>query len=212
MKTRLIILAALIYSIASFSTTALAQSVDTPFQVKILASTSQVDSVISVTNGGARGAGTTPGNTAGVTGAICANFYAYSSVDGSLISCCSCPVAPNASRILKVNVDLISPPASSTIPTRTVVKLLASAPVGGSCNGSSTVVGSGAAALSTGLVATGTSVLTPFQVQPQITISQQSESPFLPTTLSAAELVKMTSQCTAYPGGGANKVCASCPN
>lgn len=210
MKLGQIIPVAVIWSfVFSVPTIARAQAVDTPYQVKILATTSQVDSVVSVTNTGARGAGTTPGNTANVIGATCANFYAYSPVDGSLISCCSCPVAPNATRNLNVNVDLIAPPTSSTVQTRTVVKMLASVPVAGSCRGSSTNFGM---TLTQGLVASGSSVLPPFQVQPQLTVGQQSESPFSPSTLSAGELNKILTQCNSYAGGGTDKVCASCPN
>jgi hypothetical protein len=192
----------------SVSTAAHAQTLDGPFQIKILASSSQVDSVISVVNDGARGAATTPGNTAAVTGAICANFYAYSSVDGSLISCCSCPVGPNAARILNVNTDLIPAPASSKLPTRTVVKLLATVPVGGSCVNSSAAVAT--ATFTPGLVAWGTSALPLLQVNPQVSINQQSESSFLPVTLSAGELSKLGSQCTFYNGGGTTRVCPSC--
>lgn len=209
MKLSRLFLVALISSIAfGISAKAHAQAVDTPYQVKILASSSQVDAVISVVNDGARGASNTPGNTAAVTGAICANFFAYSSTDGSLISCCSCPVGPNAARILSVNTDFIPVPTASKIPTRTVVKLIATVPAGGSCNNSAGTVTSGT--LTIGLLAWGTSALPLLQVNPQLSIHQQSESSFSPATLSAGEFAKLGNQCAFYNGNGPDRVCPSC--
>jgi len=126
--------------VASFalSVVAFAQpnvTVDTPFQVRYASNLNVGDSVINITNSGARGAGLAAGTSAATTGAICVNVYAFSP-DEQMISCCSCPVTPNGLVSLSARQDLISNTLTPAVPTSIVVKLLASVPQGGSCSSS----------------------------------------------------------------------------
>ena len=128
-------------------------TVDSPFQVRYASNLGVGDSVINITNSGARGAGLNAGTTASTTGALCVNVYAFSP-DEQMISCCSCPVTPNGLVSLSAQKDLISNTLTPAVPTAIVVKLIASVPVGGSCAGSAANPG----ALSSGMLAWGTTV------------------------------------------------------
>src|SRR5262249_29201805 len=105
-----------------------------PLQVSYFANLNIGDSVINITNTGARGAGTESGTSAAVTGAICVNVYTLTP-DEQLYSCCSCPVTPNGLRSLSLKNDIVTgfglTPGN---PTAVVVKLVATTPVSGSCN------------------------------------------------------------------------------
>src|ERR1700682_5886990 len=72
---------------------------DSPYQVKYASNLTKGDSVINITNTGARGAGLGSGTSASVTGAICVNVYVYDSTE-EIVSCCSCPVTPNGLGLL----------------------------------------------------------------------------------------------------------------
>src|SRR5438270_12281235 len=97
MHLRNLVLATLAVSgLALAQSTTLAPSVgpvslDAPFQVNYASNLNLGDSVINITNTGAAGAGLAAGS---MTGALCANVYAFSP-DEQLISCCSCPVTAN---------------------------------------------------------------------------------------------------------------------
>ncbi|MBX7138854.1 MAG: hypothetical protein K1X83_12835 [Oligoflexia bacterium] len=190
MKSLLVCLAFLIVpSIALAQGTVV---VDAPFQIGIGTSTKTQDTLITVTNTGVRGASTTPGNTADITGAICANFYAFSAVDGSFVSCCTCPVAPNAARVITVNRDLAPNANKSPTTVRTLVKLIGTLPVAGVCEGGATA----ASTLTSGLVAWRSNVITTSSTTDMS--SYQTESPFVPAVLSAGELNKMLVGCENY--------------
>ena len=111
-------------------------TLDYVFQIKYASNLNIGDSVVNITNTGARGAALQSGTSASITGALCANVYTFSP-DEQLISCCSCPVTPNGLVSLSVKNDLTSNTLTPATPTSVVIKLLFSAPIGGSCATSS---------------------------------------------------------------------------
>src|SRR5438477_9439217 len=151
----------LIFAALACSTVALAQisptnvTVDTPFQVRYASNlnVTGADSVVNITNSGARGAALASGTSASTTGALCVNAYAFSP-DEQLISCCSCPVTPNGLVSLSAKQDLISNTLTPAVPNSIVIKLLASTPVGGSCTNSAAAPGP----LASGMLAWGTTI------------------------------------------------------
>src|SRR5450759_986137 len=132
---------------------------DTPYQVRYASNLGLVngDSVVNITNTGARGAGLGYGTTASVTGAICVNVYVYAA-DEEVVSCCSCPVTPNGLVSLSAKNDLINNPLTRGNPTSIVIKLLATVPVGGSCNNSALLAGVTLANVAPGMAAWGTTL------------------------------------------------------
>src|ERR1700749_797464 len=99
---RTVLLTTMVTAVADFS-----QTVDTPFQVRYASNLSVGDSVINISNSGAGGAALQSGTTATITGALCANVYAFTP-DEQLVSCCSCPVTPNGLVSLSAKNDLAS--------------------------------------------------------------------------------------------------------
>src|SRR5579872_7007588 len=149
---------------------------DSPFQVRYASNLNVGDSVINITNTGANGAGLASGTSATVTGSICVNVYAFAP-DEQMVSCCSCPVTPNGLRSLSVQRDLISNTLTPAVPTSVVVKLLASAPVAGSCAGSAAAPG----AIVSGMAAWGTTIHTNSSPSGGFAVT---ETAFTPATLS----------------------------
>lgn len=190
---------------AALSVAAFAQpniTVDSPFQVRYASNLNVGDSVINITNSGARGAGLPAGTSASTTGALCVNAYAFSP-DEQMIACCSCPVTPNGLVSLSARQDLISNTLTPAVPTSIVIKLLATAPVGGSCAGSAAAPG----ALSSGMLAWGTTV----HAGAAAGTTEITETQFLPATLSAGELLRLTALCTFINANGSGfGVCRSC--
>ena len=178
----------------AFATAAFAQNpiaADSPFQVRYSSNLNLVDSVINITNTGASG------------GNICVNVYTFSP-DEQEVSCCACPVTPNALHSLSVNADLISNTLTPAHPTSVVVKLLASA--GGSCNAAT--AGSGSNALVPGMAAWGTTVHVLPTTPGGLALV---ETAFTPATLSAAELARITSLCGFIQANGSGfGICSSC--
>src|SRR6516225_3170267 len=113
---------------------------DSPYQVRYASNLTAGDSVINITNTAARGAGPGFGTSASVTGAICVNVYVYDPSE-EVVSCCSCPLTPNGLISLSAQNDLISNPLTRGNPTSIVIKLLATEPVGGTCNNSALLAG-----------------------------------------------------------------------
>ena len=178
-------------------------TVDTPYQVRYVANLNLGDSVINITNSGARGAGLAAGTTAATTGAICVNVYAFSP-DEQMISCCSCPVTPNGLVSLSARRDLVNNTLTPAVPTAIVVKLLASTPVGGSCSGSAANPG----ALTSGMLAFGTTVHAGAAAGSEAAIT---ETQFLPATLSAGEFGRLSSLCTFINANGSGfGICSTC--
>ena len=201
--------------IASFalSVVAFAQpnvTVDTPYQVRYVANLNLGDSVINITNSGARGAGLAAGTSAGTTGAICVNVYAFSP-DEQMISCCSCPVTPNGLVSLSTRRDLVNNTLTPAVPTSIVVKLVASVPLNNSCSGSAANWGP----LTPGMLAWGTTVHAGAAAGSAAVIT---ETPFLPASLSFAgtgpdigEATRLQSLCTFIQANGSGfGICSSC--
>ena len=202
-------------SIATFalSVVAFAQppaTVDTQYQIRYVSNLNLGDSVINITNSGARGAGLAAGTTAGTTGAICVNVYAFSP-DEQMISCCSCPVTPNGLVSLSARRDLVNTTLTPAVPTSIVVKLLATVPVGSTCSGAAASPGE----LTPGMLAWGTTVhagALPGST-PVVT-----ETPFLPATLSLGtagldigELGRLRQLCTFINANGSGfGICSTC--
>ena len=187
-------------------------TVDTIYQVRYVANQNLGDSVINITNSGARGAGLAAGTTAATTGAICVNVYAFSP-DEQMISCCSCAVTPNGLVSLSARRDLVNNTLTPAVPTAIVVKLLASTPIVGKTT--STCVGSAATAgpadLTPGMLAWGTTVHAGAAPGSEAAIT---ETQFLPATLSmgnVSELDRLTRLCTFINANGSGfGVCSSC--
>src|SRR5260370_13600771 len=125
-----LVTAALIFSGAAYSQVSETNvTLDGPFQVRYASNLNIADSVVNITNTGARGAGLASGTNASTTGALCVNVYAFSP-DEQMVSCCSCPVTPNGLVSLSAKSDLISNTLTPAVPNSIVIKLLASVPIG----------------------------------------------------------------------------------
>ncbi|MBY0503744.1 MAG: DUF11 domain-containing protein [Bryobacteraceae bacterium] len=172
------------------------------FLVSYFPNLNVADSVINVTNPGSDGAGLAAGTTAATTGAICANVYAFSP-DEQMVSCCSCPVTPNGLVSLSVQRDLISNTLTPAVPTSIVVKLVATPPVAGSCQGSAAAL----ATFSRSITAWGTKVhagATPGTLA-------TTEVPFSWGQLSLGEADRLRQLCNFIGSNGSGfGVCRSC--
>lgn len=179
-------------------------TLDSHYQVRYASNLNVGDSVINITNSGARGAGLFAGTSAGTTGAICVNVYAFSP-DEQMISCCSCPVTPNGLVSLSAQQDLISNTLTPAVPTSIVVKLLATAPIGGTC--ASSAATATPQSFAQGMVAWGTTI---HKAPVGVTYSV-SETPFIPATLSTGELSRLTQLCNFINANGSGfGICRSC--
>lgn len=204
LKLRTLLFAAMTTTVAVYAQNPI--TADSPFQVRYASNLNAGDSVINITNTGARGAANPSGTTADRVGSICVNVYAFSA-DEQLVSCCSCPVTPNGLVSLSVRNDLISNTLTPAVPTSVVVKLVSTVPVGGTCNNSArTVAGTGGATLSNGLAAWGTTL------HPGPTGTQSvTETAFTPATLSMGEANRLGSLCGFIGDNGSGfGVCRSC--
>jgi hypothetical protein len=196
---RTVTLATMVFSVAAFS-----QTVDTPFQVRYASNLAVGDSVVNITNSGATGASLQSGTTATITGAICANVYAFTP-DEQLVSCCSCPVTPNGLVSLSAKNDLASNTLTPAVPTALVIKLLATRPVGGSCTNSAAAVTT--ATLAPGMLAWGTTI----HATPTAGTYGVTETAFSPATLSDGELSRIGNLCNFIIANGSGfGVCRSC--
>src|SRR2546423_1109303 len=158
-------------------------STDNAFQTRYAANLNIGDSVVNITNTGARGGvGNTSGISASIGGAICANVYTFSP-DEQMVSCCSCPVTPNGLVSLSARQDLISNTLTPAVPTSIVIKILATVPVGGTCTNSAAAVTG--ATLAPGLAAWGT---TRHAAPPSPVTSSVTEPRFPPPPFTASEL------------------------
>jgi hypothetical protein len=214
-QVRTLVLASMLTAVAATAQV----STDTAYQVRYASnippagSTSIPDSVINITNTGARGGVTNlSGTSASVGGSLCVNVYGFSP-DEQMVGCCSCPVTPDGLVSLSVASDIASNTLTPRRPTSLVIKLLATVPVGGTCTGSAAAVTT--ATLAPGMAAWGTTAHStaalgtgPWAI---------TETPFTPSTLSASELGHLGSVCSFIIGtsgtngqGSGFGLCASC--
>jgi hypothetical protein len=167
------------------------------YQVKYFANLTELGgggSLINMTN-----AGTVGGNDN--TDFICANVYTFDQAQ-ELISCCTCPLSPNALATLNVENDLVLPPASLTpgIPSGVTVGLVATADWGpGTCNAAAPGF------LVPGLRAWGSTVHAIGGVD------YLTETEFSQVGLGFSEYAKMTSFCGFIQQDGTGYgICGSC--
>ncbi len=190
------------------SVVALAQAQDGPFQVRYASNLPIGDSVVNITNTGAFGSTSTASiaDAPAVTnGNICVNVYTFSP-DEQLISCCACPVTPNALVSLSARNDLISNTLTPGVPTSIVIKLLAS-PGAPTCNPSAP-----GGIAQAGMAAWGTTIhALPVTPGSPATTYGETETPFTNSTLSAAELTRITTLCGFIQTNGSGfGICRSC--
>jgi len=204
MKVRTLVLAAMSISVVAFAQNPI--TADSPYQVKYASNLTIGDSVINITNTGAHGAGLGSGTSATVTGAICANVYVYAP-DEEVVSCCSCPVTPNGLVSLSAVNDLINNPLTRGTPTSIVIKLLATVPVGGSCNNSALLAGT--PTLAPGMAAWGTTLHA--NTSAAAGTYGVTETAFTPSSLSAGEFARLAYGCGVVANVGSGfGVCNSC--
>ncbi|MBY0502295.1 MAG: hypothetical protein K2X03_00190 [Bryobacteraceae bacterium] len=210
-------LIAIAFSVAAFS------QVDVPYQVRYASNLNVGDSVINITNTGARGAGLAAGTTAATTGAICVNVYAFSP-DEQMISCCSCPVTPNGLVSLSVTRDLTSNTLTPAVPTSIVVKLVATVPLAGAaanCTNSAAGLlagpGAGPGQITNGMLAWGTTVHAGPTAGSAPVITETAFSPATLTQAAGAaagdigEMARLNQLCNFINANGSGfGVCRSC--
>ncbi len=181
------------------------------YQIRHMSNLNLGDSVVNLTNSGARGAGLAAGTTASTTGAICANIYAFSP-DEQMVSCCSCPITPNGLVSLSGRSDLISNTLTPAVPTSLVIKVVATVPLANSCANSAATVS--IANLAPGLLAWGTTIKHSLSGGNPDTV----ETPFLPASLSIGgtagnigELGRLQQLCNFINATGSGfGICRSC--
>lgn len=201
MHLRTFVLASAVFSAVAFAQPNV--TVDSPFQVRYASNLNIGDSVINITNSGARGAALQSGTTTSITGSICVNVYAFSP-DEQMISCCSCPVTPNGLVSLSARNDLISNTLTPAVPTSIVVKLYASVPAAGATGCATSAASPGAP--TSGMLAWGTTIHAAPGGGNQVT-----ETAFSPASLSGGELSRLTNLCTFINATGSGfGICRSC--
>ena len=153
-------------------------ALDTPFQARIFANLRVADSIINIGNTGASG------------GNLCVNIYVFSPSERE-VACCSCFLTPNAV-ITTTARRLVSLPITPAVPNSITVKLLATSGTGGATSCNAAAPGPTAS----GLIAFG---ITTHAATVGGSITQGtyalSETPFVPATLGAAELLRITTLC-----------------
>jgi len=182
---------------------------DSPFQVRYASNLPIGDSVINATNTGASSTIAFPTQN----GNICMNVYTFSP-DEQLISCCSCLITPDGLQSLSARNDLISNTLTPGVPTSIVIKLLGSrGTTPASCNASTvTTVADAPNQLVPGLAAWGTTIhALPVTPGSPATTYGVTETAFTPSTLSAAELTRITTLCGFIQTNGSGfGICKSC--
>ncbi len=204
LRSQFILLAAFASASVVFAQPA---TTDTPYQVRYATKLDVADSVVNITNGGARGASLNSGTSAATTGAICANIFVFSPGE-DMLSCCSCPVTPNGLVSLSAKLDLIS--TVNAPPTSIVIKLLATVPVAGTCSGSASTVTT--ATLAPGMIAWGTTIHVAQQIPGAPAAYGVTETAFTPATLSAGELNKLGNLCAGLVANSTagSSICKAC--
>jgi hypothetical protein len=197
-------------------------SADVGAQVRYVTNLNIGDSYIDVTNTAVNG-NNALGPGIGTTGNLCVNVYAFDPNE-ELVSCCSCLVTPDQTVSLSVNSNINNHSTEAGL-TSLTIKLVAVNPlvvsasnpsltnctnaaagfvnvlVGGALISTPTVV------LETGIAAWGTTV----HSGPTSGIFTETETPFIPFTLSASEATSIFGRCAAIIGNLSGKgICSSC--
>ena len=162
------------------------------------------DTYIDVTNSGNYSAvedGSVPQD-------ICVNVYAFAPSE-QLISCCACPVTPNALVSLSVRNDVISNTLTPVIPSSIVIGLVASSAAGSSCNAANVAAPTGT---TTGNLATGLHAwASTLHLVPVGTGLWVNETITSPAQLGEKELNHLTWLCGFIQGNGSGYgICKSC--
>ena len=201
MNFRKSVFAAMLISVAAYAQNPI--TADSPYQTRYVSNLANADSVINLSNTGAIGAGLGSGFTANVTGAICANVYAFAA-DEEIVSCCSCPVTPNGVVGLSVQKDILANTLSGrAAPTSLAIALVATAPVAGSCANSAATLGT--------LVPGMTAWLHAEAAPAAGTCTGGTETAFTPSTLNALEFNRLTNLCAFIQAQGSTfGICNSC--
>jgi uncharacterized repeat protein (TIGR01451 family) len=181
---------------------------DGSFQVTYAANPLAGESYINIINTGANGAPPLGPGLGAATGNTCVNVYAVDPNE-ELIACCSCLLTPNQVMNLGVVYDLMVKTETGVVPPSVTVKLVntLAGPTGSaiSCTNSAGSAGSAGFPLAVGMAAYGT---TPQTVG---TVFYQVEHPFIPSTLSTAELSSLTGRCASIIGNVSGYgICLSC--
>ena len=217
MYLRLLVLAVIVLLVPAFSfaqLTGAPATLDGSFQAKIFPNLAAGDSVINIGNTGASASGVTAfGGTIG--GTICVNVYVFSP-DEQEVACCTCSVTPNGVATVSAR-QLISKTLTPAVPTAITVKLVATVPpAAGACNASSPLpplpAFPAAGALAPGLIAFGTNIHAA-PVGGTITAGTYAttETSFIPSTLSVAELTRISTLCGFILANGTGfGVCPGC--
>jgi hypothetical protein len=162
------------------------------------------DSKINITNTGESAADIKSGTDATVTGAICANVYAFAP-DEQMVSCCSCPVTPDGLVSLSARDDLVSNTLTPATPSALTVVVVPTAPLAGTCSNSATTAST--ATIAPGLVAWGTNV----HGAPAPATFAVTETVFAETAVSDPEITRMATLCNfILADGGGFGICRSC--
>jgi hypothetical protein len=190
------------------------------------------DSVIDITNtgGNANNVGPQIGQPpqTNINGSLCVNIYTFAA-DEQEVACCSCLVTPNALWSASVKTALLNSTLTPSFPNEVVIKLISTNPNVGpnnalSCNPATVPIPAGGpgaiiaddgqtpGAVARGLLAWGTtSHGIPTAVGPSFALT---ETPFLPATLTVAELTRDVQECQFIQilGSGQFGICKGCAN
>jgi len=130
--------------------------------------------------------GTHSGAAGDASGNVCAMIYVFSP-DQELDECCGCPITPDGLVTLDVNVDLTSSPLTAVTLNSGVIKIVSSTGYPG-CNPTKPAPVSGVRAWATHIQSeVGNCEVTP--------TTFETETEFLDSNLSAAELSSLKSKC-----------------
>ena len=233
LRIHMLVFAALATAAVAFSQNPV--TLDHGYQVRYAANLiTGFDSVIDITNtgGNANNVGPQIGQPpqTNINGSLCVNIYTFAA-DEQEVACCSCLVTPNALWSASVKTALLNSTLTPSFPNEVVIKLISTNPtVNGttgalSCNPATvpfTGLGSGGTiiaddgqtqgAVARGLLAWGTtSHGIPTATGPSFALT---ETPFLPATLTVAELQRDVTECQFIQilGSGQFGICKGCSN
>src|SRR4029077_19288488 len=169
-------------------------------QIRYVSNLNTGDSYVNITNTGSSSTGgqtqPVPNAQFNVNGSICVNIYTFAA-DEQEVACCSCLVTPNALWSASVKTALLNSTLTPSFPNEVVIKLIGSTPIAGaggvqSCN-PATLLNAGIAGTQPGGLAWGTSAHGfPTATGPTFVMA---ETPFLPATLTTAELTRDVQEC-----------------